>query len=111
MRWTALTAIAAAGVILLTAWPADAQQRRGRGVQREAYPGERYMRSAPRRSRITVRRARSFLDPGTEVLPLSQNYTDYALPPLDYPTRIWDTTGSRRSPLPGPYDLPGWYIQ
>ena len=107
MRTTSLTALASALVVILSAWPADAQTRRGQRVEREAYPGERYYRSGPR-TRITVRRERSFLDPGTEVLPRSQSSLDYAIPPLDYPTRIWDTTSAFRSPLPGAIPGSGW---
>ena len=104
MRLPTLTVLAAAAVVVLAAWPADAQQRRSRAqrVDRsEAYPGERYIRGNRPRTRITVRRPRTYLDPGTEVLPRSQPDLDYVDPPLWYPTRIWDTTGSRRSPLPG----------
>lgn len=110
MRIAPFAVLAAAGLLVLTAWPADAQNRsRGKRVEREAYPGARYAYANRRgpRTRITVRRERSFLDPGTEVLPRSQSYTDYANPPLWYPTRIWDTTGSFRSPLPDSFTLPG----
>jgi hypothetical protein len=109
MRIAPFAALAAAALLVLTAWPADAQNRRGKRVEREAYPGAGYTyarRTGPR-TRITVRRARSYLDPGTEVLPRSQPYMDYASPPLWYPTRIWDTTGSFRSPLPDSFTLPG----
>ena len=77
MRVAPFAMLAAAALLVLTAWPADAQNRaRGQRVQREAYPGAGY--SYPRsyvrraRTRITVRRGRTFLDPGTEVLPRSQ---------------------------------------
>jgi hypothetical protein len=115
MRLNPLAILAIAAVIVLTAWPADAQTRRRAGVEREAYPGERYMRSTPRyarvgprRARITVRRGRSYLDPGTEVLPLSQSDTDYAFPPLWYPSKSWDAAGAHRYPLPDTYYLPGY---
>jgi len=61
------------------------------------------------RTRVTVR-PRSFLDPGTEVLPMSRSYTDYAFPPgaRTYLDRN-DVKGSfSRMPLPGPWDVPGW---
>jgi hypothetical protein len=104
MRSGPLVALALAALMVLAAWPADAQTRARR--DREAYPGagyaygqDRYMRRGGR-TRITVRRARSFLDPGTEVLPRSQAYLDYAYPPLWRPYRIYDPTGSFLGPLP-----------
>ena len=117
MRLIPLTAIAAAAVVTLAAWPAEAQTRSRSGGRTEAYPGARPTQTRPRvrtaretqRTRITVRKARSFLDPGTEVLPRSQSYTDYAIPPLWHPTRIWDTTGYTRSPLPDSWEFPGYF--
>lgn len=111
MRRILLFAVAAATVAFAT-WPndADAQRRRVTRYQQEAYPGAGYAYERPRsRTRITVRRARSYLDPGTEVLPRSRSYTDYAFPPLWYPSRSWDPTGARRFPLPGAYELPGFF--
>jgi hypothetical protein len=59
------------------------------------------------RARITVR-SRSFLDGGTEVLPGERKFTDYAIPPGYSPTSVIENTaGYHRSPLPGPFDLPG----
>jgi histidinol-phosphate/aromatic aminotransferase/cobyric acid decarboxylase-like protein len=111
MRWTVLTALTAASVVALASWPADAQTRkRARSLERQGV-----VRVAPRivrtraSTQITVRKARSFLDPGTEVLPMSRSYTDYAIPPNHYPTRIWDTTNHYRWPLPTEYELPGHY--
>src|SRR5688572_3241255 len=115
MRLIPLTAIAAAAVVTLAAWPAEAQTRSRSGGRTEAYPGARSTQARVRaaretqRTRITVRKARSFLDPGTEVLPRSQSYTDYAVPPLWHPTRIWDTTGYTRSPLPNSWEFPGYF--
>ena len=61
-------------------------------------------------SRIVVV-PRSFLDAGTEVLPGERKFTDYAYPPLHQPLDVVTNTGGRvgwhRSPLPGPFDLPG----
>jgi hypothetical protein len=63
--------------------------------------------SGPPRARITVQR-RSFLDAGTEVLPGERKFTDYAIPPGYSPTSVIDNhAGFHRSPLPGPFDLPG----
>ncbi|MCC6891048.1 MAG: hypothetical protein IT536_21175 [Hyphomicrobiales bacterium] len=61
----------------------------------------------PPRARITVQR-RSFLDAGTHVIPGDRKFTDYALPPGYSPTAVIENrAGVFRSPLPGPYDLPG----
>jgi hypothetical protein len=60
------------------------------------------------RTRITVQR-RSFLDGGTEVIPGDRKFTDYAFPPGHSPASnigIENTAFYRRSPLPGPFDLP-----
>jgi hypothetical protein len=67
---------------------------------------QRVITSRPR-ARITVRN-RSFLDGGTEVLPGERKFTDYAIPPGYSPTAVIENTGGyHRSPLPGPFDLPG----
>jgi hypothetical protein len=59
------------------------------------------------RARVRVQ-PRSFLDAGTDVLPGERKFTDYALPPGYSPTSVIDNTAfSHRSPLPGPFDLPG----
>jgi len=69
---------------------------------------KRTVAAGPPRSRITVQ-PRSFLDPGREVIPGSQHeFTDYAHPPGYSPTAVIDNRGPlHRSPLPGPFDLPG----
>lgn len=74
----AVTAASMTGLILTaTAGPADAARKK----RVEYYTGDRYytVRTGPR-SRIVVRQ-RSYLDPGTEVLPGDRKYTDYAIPP------------------------------
>jgi hypothetical protein len=59
------------------------------------------------RPRIIIQR-RSFLDGGTEVLPGERKFTDYAFPPNYSVTGVFDNTaGIHRSPLPGPWDIPG----
>jgi hypothetical protein len=62
---------------------------------------------------IIVTPRRSYLDPGTEVLPGDGSYRDYMLPPGGDPGRPdWfygpDTTGAGGYPLPRPYYLPGF---
>jgi len=100
MRWTMLPAFAAAALLVLGTWPAEAATKKR--IRYEAY---NQPRSA---TRITVRKARSYLDPGTEVLPYSRQYTDYALPPMGGPYDIADPTRSYRFPLPDSFELPGY---
>ncbi len=102
MRWTILTAVALAAAVALTSAPADAQTRRQYQVEKQKQRAS---------TRITVRRARSYLDPGTEVLPRSRSYTDYAVPPMYRPNDAWDPARSWRFPLPGGAtgpELPGF---
>ena len=64
-----------------------------------------------RTTRIRVR-PRSFLDPGNNVEPYSQHYTDYAIPPDSYfgeylyDRNDWRSSWSRM-PIPTCFDLPG----
>jgi hypothetical protein len=66
--------------------------------------------TAPR-ARVRVA-PRSFLDPGTEVLPGERKFTDYAFPvgpystPQSVVTNVGGRVGWHYSPLPGPFDLP-----
>ncbi len=59
----------------------------------------------PRTQVVVVRR--SYLDPGTEVLPGEERFLDYAFPPLHQPynvvTNIGGRVGWHNSPLPGPF--------
>jgi hypothetical protein len=110
MRLKSFLAMIAAAVVVWAAWPtdADAQSRRRSGARVAAVDQDGRIIRRGNRTRVTVRRSRSFLDPGTEVLPGSQNYTNYALPPLGGPDRAYDPTGARRFPLPDSYELPGY---
>jgi hypothetical protein len=57
------------------------------------------------RSRVTVQ-PRSFLDPGTEVLPGERKYNDYAIPPGYSPLQVLGPGRDfRRQPLPDPWDM------
>jgi hypothetical protein len=88
--FVAAVAMFAGTAFLATTWPEPAEaQRRGS-------------------TRVTVSKYRSYLDPGTEVLPRSRNYTDYISPPLWSPSQAYDPTGSFRSPLPDTWYLPGY---
>lgn len=124
MRLATLSALALAAAVVLAAWPADAQTRK-RARNFESYQDYKAKRanaaryaSRPR-ARITVRRERSFLDPGTEVEPMSQSYTDYAFPrsytPLGVVSGPTTPAGwqNPKWPLPGPLEygtssLFGW---
>ena len=110
MRLATLLSFSAAAVtIAALATPADAQQRRGyRGDQSERITI--IDETGRARTKITVR-PRSFLDPGTEVKPGERKFTDYANPPTYMSGSAYasvDPTGSRRSPLPMPFELPGY---
>lgn len=107
-------ALFGAAALVMASAPAEAQGRSRADVERnEAYPGDRsYRRAQDRRSRgnrtrITVR-PRNYLNAGTMVLPHSQPYLDYAIPPMWTPSQIYDPTGSFRSPLPGSFPGSGW---
>jgi hypothetical protein len=79
----------------------------------EAAPKKRVVSNSKKRevsrARSGIRvQARSFLDAGTEVLPGERKFTDYAVPPGYSPIGVIDNTAfAHRSPLPGPFDLPG----
>jgi hypothetical protein len=100
---------AAAATILALSSPAQAQRRDYRDRDRS----ERITiidENGRARTRITVR-PRSFLDGGTEVFPGERKFTDYHLVPTYMnasPSAAWDPTGTHRSPLPMPYQLPGY---
>jgi hypothetical protein len=99
MRSIALPVLAAA-LALAFATTADAAARKRHGYQ------------APHRThaatRIIIRKQRSYLDPGTETLPLAEHYADYAAQPFTAPFDAVDPTNTRRSPLPDAFDLPGF---
>jgi hypothetical protein len=109
MRLTFTTALlACAGAAwLFTAAPAEAQQS---GASRRTTP-PRYITYERPRTRVTVQRGRSYLDPGTEVMPYSQHYTDYVFlnrRPIDVlgPGQTTD-----RQPFPYAWELGGnWRI-
>ena len=101
-----LTAFVAGAGLLLATLPADAQTRKRTGANSRtvyANPGQ------PPRARITVRRARTYLDAGTDVAPMSKSYTDYARSPLHAPYRNYDPAQSFRSPLPDTWTFPGYW--
>jgi hypothetical protein len=105
--------VAAIALTTFGASPADAaqnqnQKKKAATTTKKAPATKRVATKSPS-ARITVQR-RSFLDPGTEVLPGSGKTTDYAVPPAYSPQQVIENrAGVFRSPLPGPFDLPSRY--
>jgi hypothetical protein len=107
MAWKVIAVgfcVAAIGATSLVGTAADAATKKQR-VVRDTRDTVVVRGRAP--ARVTVP-ARSFLDPGTEVIPGDRKFMDYAIPPGYSPTNVIENTSSyHRGPLPGPYDLPG----
>ena len=111
MRAAPIIALSAAAVmtVALASRAAEAQSRRSydaRNTERITVIDE----NGRARTRITVR-PRSYLDGGTYVFTGERKFADYAWGPTyawSSPSSSWDPTGSHRSPLPMPFDLPGF---
>jgi hypothetical protein len=105
-----VAAFAAVATLGLLAAPADAQQQKPAKRVVDAR-GHTVFTSRDedgrRRTRIIIQK-RSYLDPGTEVLPGSRNDHDYASLPNQKAGGVLDNTafGSSQSALPGAFDLP-----
>lgn len=107
-------AIFCAAAIALSSFavtPAEAQGQIQKNRTAKKVAAKRYgpvpVSMAPPSARITVTR-RSYLDAGTYVIPGDRKFTDYAIPPGYSPTSVIENrAGVYRSPLPGPFDLPG----
>lgn len=101
-------AVIIASALLATA--TDAQTpRKKRVITRDGYTViSSRDETGRRRTRIVIQK-RSYLDGGTEVAPGERKFTDYAYGPTSrIPFSVIDNTPfSHRSPLPGPFDLPG----
>jgi len=108
MRLITVAVLSATSLALSAFTPASAQSPRyGRNTESITVIDQ----YGHRTTRITVR-PRSFLDPGNNVEPYSQRYTDYAFPPDSYPGEfLYDRTDWRsswsRMPIPTCFDLPG----
>ena len=105
--------LSAAAIVLATvavSSDAEAQNQQTRAAKKSAakkYGPVPISMDPPPRARITVQR-RLFLDAGTYVVPGERKFTDYAIPPGYSPFSVIDNTAfAHRSPLPGPFDLPG----
>jgi hypothetical protein len=109
MRLASVLAFSAAAIALASlATPADAQGRRYVRDQSERITI--IDENGRARTRITVR-PRSYLDGGTQVVPGERKFSDYAFPPTymnGSAYASWDPTGNHRSPLPMPFQLPGF---
>jgi len=108
MRLITVAVLSAASLVALSALTSVSAQAPRRGNTESITVIDQY---GHRTTRITVR-PRSFLDPGNNVEPYSQHYTDYAIPPDSYAGEyLYDRTDWRsswsRMPIPTCFDLPG----
>jgi len=101
----AVTCAAAVAMLALTA-PADAQSSQRTYSNRNNTVVVTRGEDGKTRTRIIIEK-RSYLDPGTEVLPGSRHDLDYAQNPNHRATGVLDNTvgGTTQFPLPGPWDL------
>ncbi len=105
------TGIAAIAAIGLLALPADAAPKKKRVAVVDARGHTVYTsrdEAGRSRTRIIIQK-RSYLDPGTEVLPGDEHNHDYAILPNHRASGVLDNTafGSNNSALPGAFSLPG----
>jgi hypothetical protein len=109
MRLMTVAVLSAASLMALSALTPAAAQAPRRGQTESITVIDQY---GHRTTRITVR-PRSFLDPGNNVEPGSQHYTDYAMPLDNRGTEyLYDRNDPKsswsRMPLPTCFDLPGY---
>src|SRR5712675_1277458 len=104
--WTTGLCAAVIAVMALAALPADAQTEKKK--KQVASNQTRVATTNRPRARIRVE-PRSFLDPGTEVLPGERKFTDYAFPPgySVLGSALGPGRDFRRHPLLDPWDFPG----
>lgn len=103
---TCAFACAAAVALLTLTAPADAQSSQRTYSNRNNTVVVTRGEDGKTRTRIIIEK-RSYLDPGTEVLPGSRHDLDYAQNPNHRATGILNNTvgGTNQFPLPGPWDL------
>jgi|SRR5882672_5175293 len=102
------TALAAAAAIAILAAPAHAATKKKPAVTTSGHTMFVSRDEDGRtRTKIIIQK-RSYLDPGTEVMPGDRNDRDYAILPTHSAFGVLDNTafGSNQSPLPGPFTLP-----
>jgi hypothetical protein len=102
------TAIAVAAALGLLAAPADAAAKKKREVTTAAGHTVFISRDEDGRTRTRIIiQKRSYLDPGTEVMPGDRNDHDYAILPTQSAIGVLDNTafGGNQSALPGPFGL------
>ena len=102
------SAFAAVAALGLLAAPAKAEPQKKRVIDARGHTVFTSRDEDGRtRTRIIIQK-RSYLDPGTEVLPGSRNDHDYASLPNQKAGGVLDNTafGSNQSALPGAFDLP-----
>jgi len=109
MRLKAIgTTFAAIAALSLLAVPADAAAKKKRIVYDSRGHTVFISRDEDGRTRTKIIiQKRSYLDPGTEVLPGDRNDHDYASLPNQSPTSVLDNTafGSNQTALPGAFTL------
>jgi hypothetical protein len=95
---------ALAAVLALTALPAEAAKKKKQEALEQPTRTIYYTSSG---RRVVVVHPRSYLDPGTEVLPGERKYNDYAQPPGYFPfiDRSDYRNSSSRMPFPDCFDL------
>jgi hypothetical protein len=105
---------AAALALGLSIVPADAAPKKkasaaSYSMQQLSSQSRRHVRRTARASTRIIVRRRSYLDPGTEVLPGERKFTDYAIPPGYDPMQVVSGAGNPSGfqnpgyPLPGPH--------
>jgi hypothetical protein len=102
-------AFAVAAAIGLLAAPADAAPKKKRVAVVDARGHTVFVsrdEDGRTRTRIIIQK-RSYLDPGTEVMPGDRNDQDYAFLPSHSASGVLDNTagGRNQSALPGPFTL------
>jgi len=107
LKFAAICAMtcATAMALLMQAVPADAQSSQRSYSNRNNTVVISRGEDGKTRTRVIIEK-RSYLDPGTEVLPGSRHDLDYAQAPNHRATGVLDNTsaGTNQLPLPGPWD-------
>ena len=102
------TAFAVTAAMAMLAAPADAATKKKRVVTTAAGHTVFVSRDEDGRTRTKVIiQKRSYLDPGTEVVPGDRNDRDYAILPNQSAISVLDNTafGGNQTALPGPFTL------